>query len=179
VTDRRPELDDTDAKSRWTPTGIALIVAVIAIIAMWAYILGRWRNREGPTTLVDLTYSERAERLRAAARARIDELPPAATASTPQERAEVLNDANEIVAGLVADLHEVEPLVAADQQYVDQWMADWDSYLASRRAYASILASGRDDRFTVEAENGHPITQRMDGFADLNDMPSCFVPLDV
>jgi hypothetical protein len=178
VSDRPPDLDDT-AGRHWTPTGIALVVAVIAIIAMWAYILGPWRSREVPTTLEDLTYAERAEPLCAAAQARIDELPPAATARTPQERAEVLDDANAIVAALVAVLHEINPLVAADRQYVDQWMADWDSYLDSRLAYASTLASGLDDRFSVEAEHGRPITQRMDGFADLNDMPSCFVPLDV
>jgi Na+-transporting methylmalonyl-CoA/oxaloacetate decarboxylase gamma subunit len=170
---------DTDAGHRWTPTGVALLVAVIAIIAMWVYILGPWRNREVPTTLEDLTYAERVEPVCAAAQARVEELPPAATAANPQERAEVLDEANDIVAGLVADLHEIDSVVAADRQFVDQWMADWESYLQSRREYASVLASGRDERFTVQAENGHPITQRMDGFADLNDMPSCFVPLDV
>jgi hypothetical protein len=178
VSDRPPDLDDT-AGHHWTPTGIALVVAVIAIIAMWVYILGPWRDRKVPTTLEDLTYAERVEPICAASQARIEELPPAATATSPQQRAEVLDEANEIVAALVDDLREIEPLVAEDQQYVDQWMADWTSYLASRREYARILASGRDDRFRVEAEGGHPITQRMDGFADLNDMPSCFVPLDV
>jgi hypothetical protein len=174
-----PELDDTDAGRRWTPTAIALVVAVVLIIAMWVYILGPWRNREVPTTLEDLTYAARVEPVCTAAQARIEELPPAATATSPQERAEVLDDANDIVAGLVADLHEIDPAVAGDREYVDQWMADWDSYLQSRRAYAAVLASGRDEQFTVQAESGHPITQRMDGFADLNDMPSCFVPLDV
>ncbi len=179
MSDTRPELDDANAKRRWTPTGIALIVAVVAIVAMWAYILGPWRSREVPTTLEDLTYAARVEPVCAAAQARIEQLPPAATATSPQERAEVLDDANDVVAALVADLHEIDPVVAADRQYVDQWMADWDSYLQSRREYARVLASGRDERFAVQAENGHPITQRMDGFADLNDMPSCFVPLDV
>ena len=64
----------------------------------------------------------------------------------------MLEDANDIVAGLVADLHGIDPAVAADRQYVDQWMADWDSYLQSRRAYAAVLAGGRDEQFTVQAE---------------------------
>jgi hypothetical protein len=179
VSDRPGDLDDASTRRRWTPTGVALVLAIVAIAAMWVYILGPWRSREVPTTLEDRTYAERAEPLCVAAQARIAALPPAASATTPEERADVLDAANDIVAGLVAELHRIEPSVDADRQYVDQWMADWDSYLESRRRYANVLASGRDDRFAVQAEGGHPITERMDGFADLNQMSSCRVPLDV
>ena len=84
-----------------------------------------------------------------------------------------------MVADLVASLHALQPKVADDRQYTDQWLDDWDGYLASRQAYAKVLATGKDARFAVQAEGGHPVTERMDGFAVLNHMPSCQVPLDV
>ena len=54
-----------------------------------------------------------------------------------------------MVADLVKQLQALEPKVTEDRQFTDQWLADWDSYLASRRRYASMLATGKDDRFTV------------------------------
>jgi hypothetical protein len=173
-------VSETREGFRWTPTAIGLLVAVILIALMWAYILSPWSKRgDVPTTLKDTSYTAAAERLCAASQAKINELPKAATAESPEERAAVLTQANGLVDDLVTQLHALQPKVDADREFVDQWMADWDSYLGSRRAYARVLASGKDDRFAVQAEGGHPVTERMDGFAVLNDMPSCQVPLDV
>jgi hypothetical protein len=165
---------------RWSAGAIGLLVAVILIALMWAYILSPWsKTGDLPTTLKDKSYAATAEPLCAATQTKIDALPKAYTAESPEDRAAVLTKADAMVAILVKQLHGLEPKVAEDRQFTDQWLADWDSYLASRVRYASILATGKDDRFTVEAEGGHPITERMDGFAVLNEMPSCQVPLDV
>ena len=175
-------MSDSETRSgfRWTPTSIGLFVAVILIVMMWAYILSPWsKTGDVPTTLQDKTYAAQAEQLCAATQARIAELPPANTAKSPEERAGVLKQADAMVAELVHELHALQPKVTDDRQYTEQWLSDWDSYLASRQRYTAILATGEDARFTVQAEGGHPITERMDGFATLNNMPSCQVPLDV
>ena len=173
-------MSETKTGFKWTPTSIGLLVAVILIMLMWAFILSPWSKRgDVPTTLKDTTYTAAAEQACAATQASIKELPKAETASSPEERAGVLQQANAMVADLVASLHALQPKVADDRQYTDQWLEDWDGYLASRQAYAKVLATGKDARFTVQAEGGHPVTERMDGFAVLNHMPSCQVPLDV
>lgn len=174
--------DSVERKSgfHWTASSVGLLVAVLLIALMWAYILSPWSKRgDTPTTLKDTSYTAAAEEICATSQAKIAELPKAETAKSPEERATVLTEANGLVADLVTQLHALQPKVEDDRQFTDQWIADWDSYLASREAYARLLASGKDDRFAVEAEGGHPITERMDGFALLNDMPSCQVPLDV
>ena len=171
---------ETESGFRWSAGAVGLLIAVILIALMWAYILSPWsKSGDVPTTLKDKSYAATAEPLCAATQTQIDGLPKANTAESPQDRAAVLTRANAMVADLVKQLHGLEPKVVEDRQFTNQWLTDWDSYLASRVRYAGILATGKDDRFTVEAEGGHPITERMDGFAVLNKMPSCQVPLDV
>ena len=173
-------MSETRSGFRWTPTSAGLLVAVILIVMMWAFILSPFSKHGGvPTTLKDTAFTATAERACAATQARIKELPKAETAKSPEERAAVLDQANAMVADLVTELHALQPKIVDDRQYTDQWLADWDSYLASRQAYAKVLATGKDARFAVQAEGGHAITERMDGFAVLNKMPSCQVPLDV
>jgi hypothetical protein len=170
----------SDTKFRWTASSVALLVAVILIALMWAYILSPFsKHGEAPTTLKDTSFTAAAEQACAAAEADIAKLPKAETAETAEQRASVLTEANAIVADLVKNLEAIEPKAAQDRQFTDQWLADWTSYLASRQAYAQLLATGKDSRFAVQAEGGHPITERMDGFALLNNMPSCQTPLDV
>ena len=171
---------ETRSGFRWTAGSVGLLVAVILIALMWAYILSPWsKHGDTPTTLKDASYTAAAEQICAASQTKINALPKADTAESPEDRARVLTEANGLVGDLVTRLHALQPKVEADRQFTDQWLTDWDSYLASREAYARILASGKDERFAVQAEGGHPITERMDGFALLNDMPSCQVPLDV
>lgn len=175
-------MTEPEAKSgfRWTASSIGLLVAVILIALMWGYILSPWsKHGDPPTTLEDTSYTAAAEQICATSQAKINALPKAITAKSPEDRAQVLTQANSLVADLVTQLHALQPKVDADRRFTDQWLADWDSYLASREAYARLLASGKDDQFTVQAEGDHPITERMDGFALLNSMPSCQVPLDV
>jgi hypothetical protein len=170
----------SDTKFRWTAGSVGLLVAVILIALMWAYILLPFSKHPGtPTTLKDTSFTTAAEQACAAAEADIGKLPKAETAQSPEERAVVLIKANAIVAALVKSLEAIEPKTVGDRQFTDQWLADWNSYLASRQAYAQKLAAGEDDRFAVQAEGGHPITERMDGFAQINGMPSCQTPLDV
>lgn len=164
------------ARWRWTPIRVFLGLIVLLMLAMWVYAFSPWSGGSIPT---DKQWGAANERLCAPVLAAINELPRANTAKTPEERAQVLDQANGLVAGLVTQLNAQPPPRAVLQKFATEWLADWDSYLGSRRDYAAKLHTGHDAKFAVEATSGTPITIRMDDFADRNAMPSCKVPPDV
>ncbi len=114
---------------------------MILIALMWAYILSPFsKHGDPPTTLKDATFTAAAEQACTTAEADIAKLPKAETAESPEQRAEVLTEANAIVADLVQSLRAIEPKVEQDRQFTDQWLADWDSYA---RVEAGVRAAAR------------------------------------
>jgi hypothetical protein len=156
-----------------------LTVIVVGIVLMWIYIFSGAAEQESPSVLKDAGYAPQAEELCAEARVRIDTLTPARQASSPEERAATLTEANAIVATMVTDLRALGDGVETDGELLRQWFEDWDLYLEARIGQAEALAAGEDRRFAVAAIGGRPVTIRMDEFARQNDMRSCQVPLDV
>ena len=162
---RERVVTEPEAKSgfRWTASSIGLLVAVILIALMWGYILSPWsKHGDPPTTLEDTSYTAAAEQICATSQAKINALPKAITAKSPEDRAQVLTQANTLVADLVTQLHALQPKVDADRRFTDQWMADWDSYLASRQAYARLLGIGQG-RPVHGAGRGRSSDHRADG----------------
>lgn len=168
------------ARPRWKrPVHVLLALVCAAFAVMWAFAL--FINDPQPAgVLDDVSWPPRAQAVCARARAEVDALPPAHTAHTPQERAVVLDRANDTLAAMVADLRALGlPASGRDASFVQQWLADWDGYVASRRAHADALRAGDDGEFSVADAGGEPVTERMDFWARVNDMPACVVPLDV
>ena len=69
---------------------------------------------------------------------------------------------------------------------LNAWFADWDAYLEDRWRHVSKLqglgekAEGSDLRFILtERAEGGIYTRRIDGLANVNDMPNCHTPLDL
>ena len=90
---------------------------MILIALMWAYILSPWsKTGDPPTTLKDKSYAATAEPLCAATQTKIDALPKAYTAESPEDRAAVLAKADAMVATLVKQLHGLQPKVAEDRR---------------------------------------------------------------
>jgi hypothetical protein len=162
---------------RWYHGLLTLIV--LAIAAMWVYVLFL-APTENRNRIADRNWAAESERICAPARAAINLLPPAATATSPQERAVVLDQANAIVDRMVRDL-DGRPVTgpAREQQLVKLWLGDYATYAANRRAYSEQLKAGQDTQFAVAENGGAPITLKMDNFAEVNSMLSCQVPLDV
>ena len=70
----------------------------------------------------------------------------------------------------------VEPTDEKGQAIVPAWEADYRTLLDDRYAYADRLRSGENVPFTETAVDGVPITERIETFADDNEMPSCAPP---
>ena len=157
-----------------------LAVALGLIAAMWIYALG-FAPKGNPNRLHDTAWTANAESVCAAAQQQIAALPPAKTAKSPQDRADVVDQANAVVADMIATLRTAAVSgTVKEQHYVEMWLADWDTYLGDRRDWAAILHQGESKPFAIsKADGGGPILDRMDGFAETNNMPSCDAPLDV
>ena len=71
------------------------------------------------------------------------------------------------------------PIDEKGQGIVPDWEADYRRYLADRRAYSERLRNGEDVPFSETAIEGIPISERIERFANDNDMSSCSPPTDL
>ncbi len=161
----------------WYHGLLVIILSLIAVMWIYAFFIASSANLN---KVADKGWAARNEQICASAKAKINALPPARTAKTPVERAGVLDQANAYVADLIDSLKTNKISGSArDGHLVELWLADWDLYLSNRRDYAAILHQNLDKAFAVSLRNGTPITERLDGFADINNMVSCETPGDV
>lgn len=169
---------DTHRPSRIGFVAGALVLVASAVFWVWAF--SPWAPRGNPDRLEDRTFPERAEQICSEASERIEALPPASDARTPQERAVVVQEANELLSSMIEELRGSATGTAEDVELISLWLDDYEVLLSDRERHAARLAAGEDPRFTVTAtDEGSPIDERIDGFARVNDMESCLVPLDV
>lgn len=168
-------------------TKIALGVTVLAMIAMWGWIF-LFASRDNPDRLATRAFAETAESICAPVQEQIDTLPRATAATSPAERAEQVAAGSELTGSMVDALRDEAATVTDpdDRRLLDAWFDDWDTYLGDRQRFVDRLRAAtpqtdRDDlRFTLsEKARGGVYTRTIDGFANVNDMTSCRVPLDV
>ena len=170
-------------------------VFVAGTFGFWIWAFSPWARSENPGRLDDRSFVAWADERCGRARAAIDGLPTARQAGSRAERADQVDQGTAEVEALVADLRgaAASSLAAAtdgagppDATLVRRWLDDWDVYVADRRNHAERLRSADDDtpdrelRFLlVDMTEGSTYTERMDGFARLNNMDACQVPGDV
>ena len=181
--------DDPDAAGRgpnprWLPKsragGTIAVVALAGMAGFWIWAFSPLAPSGHPDTLYNVVFTHNAEDICAATVAAVYRLPGAAEATGPQDRASQIRTSTLLFDDMVAELRvEADDVVGSDADLVDAWLADWDTYLGDRRAYAATLAGGSDPPFTVSARDGEAITGYIDIFAEVNAMPSCRTPKDV
>ena len=168
---------------RWSPrrTGVALVV--LSFVGIWGYVMylsifvGRAEPRD---RLEDVAWTESAEQTCAGPRATIDQLPFANELDSTTERADVLDEATDVLEVMVTRLDGLLPPSSAEEAAaVDKWLADYRTYLDDRRAYAERFRSGLDEPFRVTDRGGFQIDVLIDDFAHVNYMESCETPNDV
>lgn len=162
---------------RPVPLGIAVVVIVTFL--PWGYALVGLARKTPPDTLADKAFGQAGEPLCKAARADIDALTPARDAKTALERAGTLDQATDRVQQLVVDLRRLPVTSEVDRSIVEPWLADWDRYVADRRAYSQTLRVNSRARFVLTLRDGIDYTRLMDAMAEVNHMSSCKVPGDV
>jgi hypothetical protein len=170
-----------DAPRRWTPGRVIVLVAIVAMVAMWGYVLylafGPGR-KPPPDQLSDPTFGRQAQAVCESAHDDVALLPPAVEADTAEERAEIVDQANARFSLMVAELRPLAP-EGEDGDVVAAWIDDWRTYLEDRRAYAEALRQDPEARLLVTARDREQITEYIDAFAADNHMPACATPIDV
>ena len=168
---------------------------VVGSFVFWGWAFSPWARSENPDRLDDRGFAAWADQRCAQARAAIDALPTARQAASRAERADQVDRGTDEVESLVADLRlRAQTSLASttagegapDSVLVSAWLDDWDTYISDRRSHSDRLRTAGDDtsdrelRFLlVDMTEGSTYTERMDGFARLNDMDSCQIPGDV
>ena len=176
--------------------GRCLAIAFVAgSFAFWAWAFSPWARSENPGRLDNREFAAWAQQRCGLARDAVNALPSARQASSRSQRADQVDLGTAEVRALVKDLGvRAELSLAAvssdsgpaDTELVNAWLDDWAVYIEDRDRFAARLRDPDDDtpdrelRFLlVDMTEGSTYTERMDGFARLNDMDACEVPGDV
>lgn len=162
---------------------IALTAAAaftIVTFVLWIYAFFIYDPGLKVDELADRTFPIAAQKVCAAAEARLETLPPANTAKDAVERADVIDSADAILTTMVADL---KPLVPEGPDNVrtglETWLSDWETHIGDRAAYADALRQDSDARFLETRKGRRQVSRAIDGFAEVNRMESCSTPGDV
>jgi hypothetical protein len=176
-----PELEDAEPLSvgRRLSRVLAVVVAV-GIAGLWAYALWGPVQRTPQGRLDTATFPGVAEPICAEALAAIDALPPAYESRDAAVRADVVDDANDALAVMLDRLEAVAPPTTDDDgRMIDEWLGDWRTFLGDRERYVEALAADPAARLLVSEKDRRQVTEPIDYFATVNDMPACATPGDL
>jgi hypothetical protein len=163
----------------------AVVAVVMLLVVMWVYAFF-FADTTPADRLSDRAWAARAQATCQPFADQIAALPPARQFAGIQpksaalvQRAPAVDRATHLHTQMVAQLRRSVPSDANGRLLVTAWLADYDSYLASRRAHTAKWRAGEDPRFAVADVDGMPVDSRMDDFADANAMTSCKTPGDL
>ncbi len=161
----------------WTVGRVLAVLATLAMVGLWIYILWGAPRRDAPDKLADGSFSGAAEPVCAAARDDLAQVPGVASIDEASERADLLDRSTDHLDDMVDDLSTDVP-GGEDGEMVSEWLGDWPTYNGDRRRWADALRDDPTARFLVTEKAGQQITDALDAFAETNDMESCTTPLD-
>lgn len=163
----------------------AACVFVLAATVMWVYAFF-FASRRSPDKMPDRAWAKAAQAICIDTKGRIDALPVAGSFAKVEPRTEgirqralVLDQANAILTEQLARLRALTPADTETADLADRWLDDWDVYVADRRTHADELRTGVDSPFTERTYKESPMSNRMNAFARVNEMPRCQTPQDL
>lgn len=163
----------------------AAMLFVLAATSMWAYAFF-FATRHSPDKVPDRAWASSAQTVCLDTKGRIDALPVAGTfrkieplTEALRQRALVLDQANDILAEQITRIRAQVPADAETARITGEWLADWDVYLEDRRVHSLELKAGKDVPFTERTHKESPMSNRMNAFARVNEMPRCQTPQDL
>ncbi len=166
---------------RLTIGRVVVTILVIGMLSMWGYVLylafGPGRQPP-PDRVSDPTFAVAAQTRCRTALVEVARLPSASESPTAVARATVVEQANGHFSAMLDDLARTAPS-GDDGRIVEEWIADWRTYLEDRVAYAVALRKDPKADLLVSAKDHSQITDFIDAFAGDNKMPACATPLDV
>lgn len=176
-----PEAEtETPMAMTWTVGRVIAVVVMLSMVVFWAWILSGGPRATNPDYLEDRAFAERTHQRCQNLREDLAALPNAALIETPAERAEVLDDANDMVDAFITAVETDAPTTGDDPSRIGGWLRDWRLYLADRESYAEALRTEENPRFLVTvSELGDSVDKTIEIFADVNEIGDCATPGDV
>lgn len=167
----------------FSATAKVQLAVLIGCVAFWGAILGWTLLQEPgdpPDFLDDRTFPEAAEPICAEAMAEVEGFGSAAAVESIEERADLVDRQDEVFVAMLDELRAL-PLPAGQQgDWVREWLDDWDTHVGDREQWADRLHAGEDPPFVETPKGGGTrVSEAVDAFADVNDMPSCATFNDV
>jgi hypothetical protein len=160
-----------------------LTVMCLGFAAFWIWALF-FASKESVNRIGDAQWAERAQSICTAAHEerialqdlrRVDDDDPALLS----EKAGIVDQATTILDGMIDDLEAVPPTDSKGADIVPLWIDDYRTYLQDRRNYTERLRGGDNVAFTETADDGIPISEKLQRFAVDNDMKACVPPTDL
>lgn len=185
---------------RWTAGRVLAAAVVAGSFVFWVWAFTPWARRENPARIDDRGFAAAADARCADLHAFIAGLPSARPDTALRQRGDQVRAGTEAVEALIADLRAAAAGLSTvtdsngppDSELVGSWLEDWGVYVADRRAYEASLqaaasaapdgATGEDADIRFLLSDAAPVgvyTERMDGFARLNNMDNCQIPGDI
>lgn len=170
----------------------AIFIGVSFVFWVWAFT--PWARYENPARLDDRAFAVWANELCTRTHAVIDALPSPRQADSFKQRATDIsrgsNEIDSLITNLRVKANNLSTTTSgdgpADAKLIDSWLSDWDVYLSDRRAHETKLRTA--DNNTPDRElwflmsdimPGGVYSERMNGFARLNNMDACQTPGDL
>lgn len=160
---------------------VLVIVVVLALVGFWAWIFSGGPRAEHADEVKDQEFVERTHLRCRTLRVELSRLPDSTEAHTSAERADVVEQSTALVARMVDDIEADFPDAPEDVEVLEQWIADWRTYVSDRSDYARRVRTDPEAQFQVtENTRVHRgVDDTIRNFADVNGMPDCATPGDV
>ncbi|MBC8365201.1 MAG: hypothetical protein H8E59_09390 [Actinobacteria bacterium] len=171
----------TTGKPHATLSRVAALCLIVALVAFWYWAFLVYDAPGNPDRLEDRSWVTAANQRCSRMALAVGDLPAAADSPSPAHRADVLDEATDLLDQFVADLRDLPVGTADDQVLLAGWFDDWDIYIADRRFHARRLRTEGDVRpyLTALPSGAGSHVERMNGFARVNDMEGCLEPGDL
>ena len=119
-------------------TGLTTLVICLVAFWFWAFFLAPSGN---PDRIEDRVWASTAEDLCAEFRLNIQDLPLASTATSPSERADMIDGITVLLNSLVASIESLDGGTEDDRFLIESWIYDWRIYIQDRNNYCLLYTS--------------------------------------
>lgn len=163
---------------------VLLTVVSLSIVAFWIWALFFPPSKQSVAKVSDDAWASRAEEICREANIARDQLADLrrvdeSGANALLERADLIDEATNIVEAMVADVMAQPLAVDEDRQIAAKWQDMYATLIADRRIYTDELRQGKNGAFPESAVDGMPISDFINDFTVANRMKSCSAPLDL
>ncbi len=158
------------------------LVVLAACLVFWGAILAwtvAYEPGDPPDFLDDRRFPTAAEPVCAAAMAEVESFGNATAVESIEERADLVDRQDEVFTAMVAELRRLPRPDGEQGEWVAAWLDDWETHIGDREAWAARLHDGEDPPFVETARGSDRVSEGVDGFAEVNEMPSCATFNDV